>query len=192
MEDKIRCTWPGDDPLMTEYHDNEWGTPQHDDKILFEYIVLDTFQAGLSWKIILDKRENFRKHFSDFNPKLIAKYDNKKEQKLLNEAGIVRNRLKISATITNAQAFLKIQKEFGSFNKYLWKFVDNKPIQNKWRTLAQIPAKTTLSDAISIDLKKRDFRFVGSTIVYAFLQGAGLVNDHLVSCFRYKQVAKKK
>lgn len=188
---KIRCPWPGNDELMVKYHDREWGLPQHNDRLLFEYLLLDAFQAGLSWAIILKKRENFRKAFSNFNPRIIAKYDNKKVRKLLSDPGIVRNKLKIKATISNAQAFLDIQKKFGSFNVYVWRFVGNRPKKNKWRTLKQLPARTKESNRLSEDLKKRGFKFVGSTIVYAFMQGAGLVNDHIVSCFRYKEVSRK-
>jgi len=183
-----RCEWPGKNPLMIEYHDKEWGSPQHDDRILFEYFVLDTFQAGLSWEIILNKRENFRKAFSGFDANKIAKYTEKDKERLVNDAGIIRNRLKIASTVTNAQIFLEVQKEFGSFDKYIWQFTDHKTIKNKFKELKELPAKTEESDAMSKDLKKRGFKFVGSTICYAFMQGAGMVNDHLVSCFRYKEL----
>ena len=173
---------------MSIYHDREWGVPQHNDRVLFEYIVLDSFQAGLSWAIILNKRENFRKAFGRFNPKNIVKYDKKKIESLLKDAGIVRNRGKIEAAVQNAKVFLGIQKEFGSFNTYLWGFLKGRPVKNRWRSLGEIPAHTLLSDRVSSDLKKRGFRFFGSTTCYAFLQGSGLVNDHLVSCFRYKEV----
>ena len=173
---------------MIAYHDTEWGVPQHDDRILFEYILLDSFQAGLSWAIILNKREDFRKVFDNFNPKKIARYDKRKVAKLISDSGIVRNRLKIEATIGNAKAYLAVQKEFGSFDKYIWGFMGGEAKQNRWRTLKQIPAKTRESDIISADLKKRGFRFFGSVTCYAFMQGAGLVNDHLVSCFRYSEV----
>lgn len=177
---------------MIAYHDEEWGLPVHDDRKLFEFLLLDTFQAGLSWAIILNKREGFRKAFSNFNPKLIAKYDVKKKKKLLNDANIIRNRLKIDSAIKNAKQFLVIQKEFGSFDKYVWEFVGGKPKVNKWKTLKQIPVTSKESDALSKDLKKRGFNFVGSTTIYAFMQGAGLVNDHVVTCFRYKEVSRKK
>lgn len=187
-----RCPWPGDDPLMMAYHDTEWGTPLHDDQKLFEFLVLDAFQAGLSWSTILKKRDNFRKAFDNFDYRKIAKYDNKKVAKLLADTGIIRNRLKIAATIKNAKAFMIIQKEFGSFDKYIWQFVDFKPRQNGWTSLKQIPAQTAQSDTMSKDLKNRGFSFVGSTICYAFMQAAGLANDHLVTCFRYKEVGKMK
>lgn len=187
-----RCPWPGDNPLMIAYHDTEWGTPLHDDRKLFEFLVLDAFQAGLNWSIILNKRENFRKAFDNFDYRKIAKYDSKKVAKLLENTGIVRNRLKIAATITNAKAFMVVQKEFGSFDKYIWQFVDNTHRQNRLKSLKQIPAKTAQSDAMSKDLKGRGFKFVGSTICYAFMQAAGMVNDHVVSCFRHDEVAKHK
>ncbi len=179
-----RCSWCGDDPLYVAYHDTEWGVPIHDDRKLFEFIILEGAQAGLSWLTVLRKRENYRKAFDQFDAKKIAKYDAKKVRELLNNPGIIRNRLKISATIDNAKAFLKIQKEFGSFDKYLWRFVAHKPKPNKIKTLKDIPAKTAESDAMSIDLKKRGFRFVGSTICYAHMQATGMVNDHFVDCFR--------
>ncbi len=187
-----RCPWPGDDPLMRAYHDSEWGTPLHDDQKLFEFLVLDAFQAGLSWSTILKKRENFRRAFDNFDYRKIAWYDDKKVAVLLADSGIIRNRLKIAATITNAKAFLAIQKEFGSFDKYIWQFVDFKPRQNCWTSLKHIPAKTAQSDSMSKDLKRRGFSFVGSTICYAFMQAAGLVNDHLVTCFRYEEVVRIK
>ena len=183
-----RCAWPGSDAHMIAYHDTEWGVPQRDDKILFEYIVLDTFQAGLSWQIALNKRAGFKKAFKNFDPKKIAKMTSVDVERLLQDSHIIRNRLKIAGTIKNAKAFLAIQKEFGSFAKYLWAFVKNKTIQNKHTRSSTIGASSKLSDAISKDLKKRGFTFVGTTIIYAFMQGAGLVNDHLISCFRYKEV----
>jgi len=183
-----RCAWPGDDALMVAYHDNEWGVPQRDDKILFEYIVLDTFQAGLSWQIILRKREGFRKAFRNFDYKKVAKMTDNDVERLMLDASIIRNRLKIDGTIKNAKAFLNIQKELGSFSKYLWQFVGNKPIINNHKRSSTIGSTSKLSDRISKDMKKRGLTFVGSTIIYAFMQGAGLVNDHLVSCFRHKQV----
>jgi DNA-3-methyladenine glycosylase I len=175
---------------MIEYHDTEWGVPVHDDRKLFEFMVLDAFQAGLSWSIVLKKRENFRKALSNFEYIKIAKYNQKKIDRLIADPGIIRNKLKIAATVTNAKAFLKIQKEFGSFDKYIWSFTCGKTLQNKWKTLAQIPVSTRESDAMSKDLKTRGFKFVGSTICYAFMQAAGMVNDHLVSCFRYKDVGR--
>lgn len=180
-----RCSWTSDNKLMIEYHDTEWGVPVHDDKKLFEYLVLDAFQAGLSWDTILKKRENFCSAFDGFDVRKIAKYEDKETKKLLNDAGIVRNRLKIAATIINAQEFLEVQKEFGTFDKYIWQFVSGKTIKNKFRTLSQIPAKTKESEEMSRDLQKRGFKFVGPTICYAFMQAAGMVNDHLTYCFCY-------
>jgi len=188
---KNRCDWAGDDPLYQKYHDEEWGVPVYDDAILFESLILETFQAGLSWITILRKRENFRKAFDHFNYKKIAKYTANKESKLLQNAGIIRNKLKIKAAINNAQAFMKVQEEFGSFSKYLWAFVDGKPIQNKFKTMSEIPANTPLSDTISKDLKKRGFKFVGSTVIYAHMQACGMVNDHLTTCFKYKEILKR-
>jgi len=185
-----RCGWPGDNQLMIQYHDTEWGVPLHDDRKLFEFLVLDAFQAGLSWSIILKKRENFRRAFDNFNPEKISRYTTKRIEKLIGDEGIIRNRLKIAAAVTNAKAFLDVQKEFGSFDKYIWRFCDGGPIINKWKTLKQIPPRTKISDAMSEDLKKRGFRFVGSTICYSFMQAAGMVNDHMVDCFRYKEVQR--
>lgn len=176
---------------MVKYHDEEWGVPCHDDQKLFEYIVLDTFQAGLSWAIVLNKRENFRKAFDNFDPVKIASYGFKPIRELENDAGIIRNKLKIAATVSNAQTFLAIQKEFSSFDKYIWGFVGGQPITNQNQNDSDIGATSPESDAMSADLKKRGFKFVGSTICYAFMQGAGLVNDHLVSCFRYVEVQKR-
>ena len=173
---------------MIAYHDREWGMPLHDDRKLFEFIVLDGAQAGLSWSTVLRKRENYRKAFQGFDPAVVARYTEKDVQRLLKDVGIIRNRLKIESAITNAKMFLDIQKEFASFDAYIWQFVDNKPIQHAFRRLAQIPATSNESDAMSKDLKKRGFKFVGSTICYAFMQAAGLVNDHLVDCFRYREV----
>ncbi len=183
---KKRCAWPGDDMLMREYHDKEWGVPLHDDRKLFEFMVLDAFQAGLSWSTVLRKRENFRKAFDNFDVDKIVKYDAKKIEKLLKDEGIIRNRLKITATINNAMAFKKVQKEFGSFDKYIWSFVKGDPIVNKRRTIKDIPTSSKESDRMSLDLKKRGFKFVGSTICYAFMQAAGMVNDHTTDCFRYR------
>jgi DNA-3-methyladenine glycosylase I len=182
-----RCPWP--EPggeLMIRYHDEEWGAPVHDDRQHFEFLVLEAFQAGLSWLTVLRKRAAFEKAFSGFDPVLVARYDEKKVAELLADPGIIRNRLKINAAVNNAKRFLEVQQEFGSFDKYLWNFVDGKPAVGNRRSLADIPAKTELSDRISEDLKKRDFKFVGSTIVYAHLQAVGIVNDHLVNCPRFK------
>ena len=184
IADKPRCTWPSNE-LSIHYHDREWGRPVHDDRIFFEFLILEGAQAGLSWDTILKKRENYRRAFDNFNPKKIAKYDKRKIAALMADEGIVRNRLKIEATITNAKSFLALQREFGSFDKYVWQFVGGKPIVNRWDGLKQIPASTPESDALSKDLRKRDFRFVGTTIMYAFMQATGLVNDHVTSCFRY-------
>jgi DNA-3-methyladenine glycosylase I len=185
---KKRCTWPGADELMLDYHDKEWGVPLRNDQKLFEFMVLDAFQAGLSWRIVLHKRENFRRAFDDFNPEIISKYKEAKIQKLLKDEGIIRNQLKIRGTVASAQAFLKVQKEFGFFGKYIWQFTGGRPITNKCKTEKDIQAKSKESNLMSEDLKKRGFKFVGSTICYAFMQAAGLVNDHLTSCFRYKEV----
>lgn len=185
---KHRCLWCGTDPLYTLYHDTEWGVPVHDDRKLFEMLNLEGAQAGLSWITILRKRENYRKAFDRFDPKKILKYDAKKVRELLANEGIVRNRLKVAAVISNAEAFLKVQKEFGSFDAYLWRFVGGKPIVNKRKTIRDIPPTTPESDALSKDLKKRGFKFVGSTICYAFMQACGLVNDHEQKCFRFNEV----
>jgi|UniRef100_A0A7V2ZM27 DNA-3-methyladenine glycosylase I len=191
MKNKLRCPWPKDDELMIKYHDEEWGVPVHNDKKLFEFLLLEGFQAGLSWKTILYKRENFRKAFDNFDFNKIAKYDKRKINSLLKDAGIIRNKLKIQAAVTNAKAFIQIRKEFGTFDKYIWDFVNNKPIINQFTSLKELPAKTELSDKISDDLKKRGFKFVGSTVIYAHMQATGMVNDHLVSCFRQKSLQKK-
>lgn len=183
-----RCNWART-PLSISYHDEEWGVPLHDDKRLFEFLILEGAQAGLSWETILQKRQNYRKAFDSFNPARIAKYDSGKIAALLNDAGIVRNRLKINSAISNAQAFLKVTQEFGSFDEYVWRFVDYKPIKRKRGQM--IPAKTEVSDALSKDLIKRGFRFVGSTICYAFMQAVGMVNDHDLTCFRYGQIGKE-
>jgi len=185
-----RCPWPANDPRMIEYHDREWGVPAHDDRKLFEFLVLEGMQAGLSWSTILNKRENFRKAFHGFDPARVARYTAKDVKRLLADAGIVRNRAKIEAAINNAQRFLEVQKEFGSFDVYIWQFVGGKPIRNRFKSLSELPPKTALSDAISKDLKQRGFKFVGSTIVYAHMQATGMVNDHLVDCFRYKEVER--
>lgn len=185
----IRCAWPGDDPLYVEYHDQEWGVPLHDDRAHFEFLVLDGAQAGLSWITILRKRQAYRQAFDNFDPQIVAGYDEMKTAELMSDAGIVRNRQKINSAVKNAQAFLRVQEEFGSFDRYIWDFVDGKPIQNAWLDMASIPAKTPLSETISKDLKKRGFSFVGPTIIYAYMQAAGLVNDHVVGCFRYSEVS---
>lgn len=181
--EKIRCGWCGTDALYTAYHDNEWGVPLHDDRRLFEMLILEGMQAGLSWITILRKRESFRRVFDNFEPAKVAKYGDKKIAGLLSNSDIIRNRLKINAAVTNAKAFIEVQKEFGSFDKYIWSFVDNKPIVNRPKTLADVPATTPLSDKISAELKRRGFKFVGSTIVYSFMQAVGMVDDHLISCF---------
>lgn len=185
---KNRCSWCGNDPLYVEYHDTEWGVPVYDDDKLFEFLILETFQAGLSWITVLRKRENFRKAFDNFDYKKIAKYSEKKYDELLQDAGIIRNKLKIKATISNAIAFMEIQKEFGSFSKYIWNFTNGKPIKNKFKNLSEIPATTELSDKLAKDLKKRGFKFVGSTVIYAHMQATGMVNDHTTECFRYDEV----
>ncbi|MCX6174960.1 MAG: DNA-3-methyladenine glycosylase I [Ignavibacteriales bacterium] len=184
---KQRCGWSTNDPLYIKYHDEEWGVPVHDDRKLFEMLILEGAQAGLSWITILRKRENYRKAFNNFDAEKIAKYDSKKIKQLLQNEGIVRSRLKIAVTIQTAKCFLEIQKEFGSFDKYIWQFVNRKPIRNKWKSLKEIPAMTNESDAMSKDLKKLGFKFVGSTICYAFMQAVGMVNDHIENCYRYKQ-----
>lgn len=178
----IRCGWCEKDDLYRKYHDEEWGKPVYDDETIFEFLVLESFQAGLSWYTILKKRENFKKAFDDFNYDIIATYSEDKVEDLMNNAGIIRNRLKILATINNAQRFQEVQKEFGSFSKYIWSFVDGKPIVNHPKTLSDVPATTEISDALSKDLKKRGFKFLGSTVVYAHMQATGMVNDHLVDC----------
>ena len=185
-DEKIRCAWCEKDDLYRDYHDNEWGNPVYDDDKLFEFLVLETFQAGLSWYTILKKRENFRIAFDAFNYQKIAKYSDDKIQELLQDAGIIRNTLKIKATVTNAIAFIKVQEEFGSFSKYIWGFTNGKPIDTNVKSLKEIPATTPLSDAISKDLKKRGFKFVGSTVVYAHMQATGIVNDHVADCWRKK------
>ncbi len=188
MNEKHKCGWGIGDPLYEAYHDEEWGVPVYDDDTLFEFLILETFQAGLSWITILRKRKNFRKAFDGFDYKKIATYNQKKIDSLLQDAGIIRNKLKINATITNAQSFIKIQKEFGSFSSYIWGFVDGKPIKNKFKDYRKALANTPLSDVLSKDLKKRGFKFVGSTVIYAHMQATGMVNDHEVGCFRYDEV----
>lgn len=187
-----RCGWTLTNPKMIEYHDKEWGVPLHNDRKLFEYIVLDGFQAGLSWNTVINKRKNFRKAFDNFDPTKIAQYNEKKIKELLNDEGIIRNKLKINAAVENARAFLKVKKEFGTFDKYIWQFTGGKTIVNKFKELKELPATSKESDLMSKDLKNRGFKFVGSTICYAFMQAAGMVNDHVVSCFRHKAVMRKK
>ena len=194
MENKTalnRCAWAGNDPLYQAYHDGEWGVPVHDDRLLFEFLILEGAQAGLSWITILRKRAAYQAAFAGFDPEIVARFDESKVAELLGNAGIVRNRLKIASTITNARAFLKVQEEFGSFDAYQWRFVDGRPIQNAWRSLKEIPASTPVSDAMSKDLKKRGFRFVGSTICYAHMQAVGMVNDHTTDCFRWRELTSK-
>ena len=185
---KTRCDWCGDDPLYMSYHDHEWGVPVFEDKLLFEFLILETFQAGLSWITILRKRENFRLAFDDFDYLKIAQYDEVKYDELLMNAGIIRNKLKIKSAISNAKLFIQIQKEHGSFSNYFWSFTDNKSIQNEWDQMNQVPATTGLSDFISKELKKRGFKFVGSTVIYAYMQAVGMVNDHVSSCYRYAAI----
>ncbi|WP_445720096.1 DNA-3-methyladenine glycosylase I [Flavobacterium sp.] len=186
METKLRCAWCEKDDLYRNYHDNEWGKPVYDDETIFEFLILETFQAGLSWYTVLAKRENFRKAFDNFNLKKIANYSEDKMAELAEDTGIIRNKLKIKATVTNAQAFIKVQEEFGSFSKYIWGFVDGKPIDNQPQTLKDVPATSPISDALSKDLKKRGFKFVGSTVMYAHMQATGMVNDHIMECFTRK------
>ena len=182
---KNRCSWCGDDPLYIRYHDEEWGVPLYDDQALFECLILETFQAGLSWITVLKKRENFRNAFDRFNYSKIATYDEKKIESLLQNSGIIRNKLKILSAISNAKCFIEIQNEFGSFRKYIWGFVNENPVKNNFKTTSEYPVKTSLSERISKDLKNRGFKFVGATVVYAFMQAIGIVNDHVESCFRY-------
>ena len=185
---KIRCPWPADE-LMIRYHDTEWGVPVHDDRLLFEYLILEGAQAGLSWHTVLKKRENYRAAFDNFEAEKIARYGDRKIAGLLNNAGIIRNRLKIHATVQNAKSFLKVREEFGNFDAYLWRFVDGRPIINDRKSMKEVPARTEISDAMSKDLLKRGFKFAGSTICYAHMQAIGMVNDHLVTCFRHKQLS---
>ena len=183
---KKRCAWAGTDPLYVAYHDEEWGVPLHDDRLLFEFLVLEGAQAGLSWSTVLRKRDAYRRAFDRFDARKVARYDKRKLAALLKDAGIVRNRAKIESAIRNAKAFLEVQEEFGSFDAYQWRFVDGRPIQNRWRSVRDIPARTTESEAMSEELKSRGFTFVGSTIIYAHMQAVGMVNDHVKACFRYK------
>jgi len=188
---KKRCAWSGTDPLYVAYHDEEWGVPLHDDRLLFEFLVLEGAQAGLSWSTVLRKRDAYRQAFDRFDPRKVAGYDKRKVASLLADAGIIRNRAKIESAIKNAQEFLDVQAEFGSFDAYQWRFVDGRPIQNRWRAVGDIPTRSAQSDAMSNDLKSRGFTFVGSTIVYAHMQAVGMVNDHLVGCFRYAEVQRQ-
>ena len=185
---KTRCEWARKTEHEKDYHDNEWGVPLYDDRLLFEFLILEGAQAGLSWSTVLAKRDNYRVAFDNFDPKIVANYTTEKIEELLQNPGIIRNKLKINSAVTNAKLFLKIVGEFGSFNKYIWSFVDGKPITNSWISLKEVPATTPISDAMSKDLKKRGFKFVGSTICYAFMQATGMVNDHTVDCFRYSEV----
>jgi DNA-3-methyladenine glycosylase I len=188
--DKTRCAWPGADPLYIAYHDEEWGVPAHEDRLLFEFLVLEGAQAGLSWITILRKREAYRRAFDRFDPEKVARYGARKIASLLEDAGIVRNRAKIDSAIKNARAFLSVQEEFGSFDAYQWRFVGGRPVRNRWRAIEDVPTRTAESDAFSKDLKQRGFGFVGSTIIYAHMQAVGMVNDHLVDCFRHSKVAR--
>jgi DNA-3-methyladenine glycosylase I len=193
IDDKQRCEWgPRGGDLMVAYHDEEWGVPVHDDQKQFEFLTLESAQAGLSWLVVLRKREEYRKAFENFNPEKVARFTAKRVERLLNDPGIIRNRLKITAAISNAQKFLDVQEEFGTFDKYIWRFVGGKPIQNRLASMKHLPATSKESDALSNDLRQRGFKFVGSTIVYAHMQAVGMVNDHLVTCFRYKPVARLK
>ncbi|MGI0105462.1 DNA-3-methyladenine glycosylase I [Salinimicrobium sp. WS361] len=188
MEEKIRCGWCVGDPLYEEYHDREWGVPLKDDAGIFEFLILETFQAGLSWITILRKRENFRSAFENFDYRKVAQFSEAKVETLMQDSGIIRNAAKIRAAVTNAQAFMKVQEEFGSFSKYIWGFVDGSPIQNDLQNLSEVPAITTISEKLSKDLKKRGFKFVGPTVVYAHMQATGMVNDHITQCFRHSEV----
>jgi len=184
---KNRCKWTGDDPLYCQYHDDEWGVPLHDDQMLFEFLILEGAQAGLSWITILKKRENYRKAFDNFDPNIIVNYSEEKVAELLQNEGIIRNKLKVRAAIKNAKAFLEVQKEYGSFDKYIWSFTNGKTIVNRWKNLSEVPVSTSESEAMSKALKKRGFTFVGPTICYAFMQATGMVNDHTTDCFKYKK-----
>ncbi len=186
--ERQRCEWGTSSPLYIEYHDTEWGVPVHDERTLFEFLILEGAQAGLSWSTILNKRQAYRQAFDNFEPRKVANYDNAKVQQLLENPGIVRNRLKIQAAIQNARSFLEVQNQYGNFDSYIWQFVDGKPIKNSWKSLQEIPATTKESDAMSKELKKRGFAFVGSTICYAFMQAIGMVNDHVIDCFRWQEV----
>jgi DNA-3-methyladenine glycosylase I len=188
MEQQRRCAWAGTDPRMIAYHDEEWGVPVHDDRLLFEFLTLEGAQAGLSWQTILNKRDAYREAFAGFHPARVARFDSRRIERLLTNPGIVRNRLKIESTVTNARAFLEVQREAGSFDRFVWRVIGGSPRTNRWRSTRNVPARTQESDALSTELKRRGFRFVGSTICYAFMQATGLVNDHLISCWRWKSV----
>lgn len=190
MKEKIRCSWPGNTPIYIDYHDHEWGRPVHDDKKLFEMLILEGMQAGLSWITVLNKREAFREAFDNFDAAKIVRYDDTKIQELIGNEKIIRNRLKINAAVTNARAFLEVVEKYGSFDKLIWAYVDNTPITGHWETVADVPATTPLSDKISRDLKKMGFKFVGSTIIYSFMQAVGMVNDHIKDCFVYEELVK--
>jgi DNA-3-methyladenine glycosylase I len=190
MAEFHRCGWSVKDPIYIDYHDNEWGIPVHDDRKLFEFLVLEGAQAGLSWLTVLKKREGYRKAFADFDPEKVARFTEKKIEKLLQDPSIIRNKLKVNSAVTNAKAFLKVQKEFGSFDKYIWGFTDGKVIHNTWKSLKEIPSRTKESDMMSKDLIKRGFKFVGSTIMYAHMQATGMVNDHVTECFRHGELKK--
>jgi len=190
LQDRTRCGWAKGE-LYVHYHDEEWGVPVHNDRTLFEFLILEGAQAGLSWSTILNKRENYRKAFAGFHPERVARYDSRKMQQLMHDRGIVRNRLKIESAVANAKAFLRVQEEFSTFDRYVWQFVGGEPRLNSWKSLSQLPARTPESDAMSKDLKRRGFNFVGSTICYAFMQAVGMVNDHLTTCFRYPAMRKK-
>ena len=193
MREKTRCRWSaGGNAVYIDYHDREWGVPQHDDRVLFEFLVLEGAQAGLSWSTILNKREGYRKAFSGFDPAKVARYDRAKIDKLLLDPSIVRNRLKVESAVTNARAFLEVQREFGSFDAYIWQFTGGNPINNAWKAMAQVPARTEVSDAMSSDLRSRGFKFVGTTIMYAHMQATGMVNDHTTDCFRWKQLQRRR
>lgn len=189
---KIRCGWAGTDPIYVGYHDEEWGVPVYDDRTLFEFLVLEGAQAGLSWITILKKRDAYRRAFDRFDPKKVARYDARRVAKLLGDAGIVRNRAKIESAVKNARAFLEVQEEFGSFSDYQWRFVNGRPLVNRWRSMKEVPARTAESDAYSKDLKQRGFSFVGSTIIYAHMQAIGMVNDHVIDCFRHEKVGRRR
>jgi DNA-3-methyladenine glycosylase I len=188
ISEKTRCKWVSDDPLYISYHDTEWGVPLHDEQRLFEFLILETFQAGLSWITILRKRENFRAAFDNFDYRKVANYNESKIESLLSDSGIIRNKLKVRSAVSNAKAFIKVQEEFGSFDNYIWGFVDSTPIQNEFHKIDEVPAKTELAIKLSKDLKKRGFKFVGPTVVYAHMQATGMVNDHTTDCFRHKEV----
>jgi DNA-3-methyladenine glycosylase I len=187
---KERCAWAGHDPVYVHYHDTEWGVPVYDDRLLFEFLILEGAQAGLSWITILKRREGYREAFDNFDVERVARFNKRKRESLLKNPGIIRNRLKVESAVKNARAFIQVQEEFGSFSDYQWRFVNNKPVQNGWTSMQQVPARTDVSDAYSKDLKKRGFSFVGSTIIYAHMQAVGMVNDHVISCFRHGKLSR--